>query len=206
MGICLSTETPAPQRPQDNVVMVERPPLVLGAEGSGAAPPVQAAKPKLRLSQVNPKSVPDVMFQNQVIEVFVYEVYDGDTLHFLLDIGREEPLKLALRLIGIDTPEIHAGKEKLPQEKVAGKIARDYLKTLVSGHTKVRISDWDKFGGRCLGEVVLADGQTANQMMIKGGYARPYHGEKKQPWVFEELTSAPFNVTSRDIDLFEEEN
>ncbi len=163
-------------------------------------------KPKLRLSQINPKSVPNVIFQNQTIDVFVYEVFDGDTIHFLLDIGQAEPLKLALRMLGIDTPEIHAGKDKLPEEKVAAKIAKEYLKSLVQGHTKIRITDWDKFGSRVLGEVMLADGQTANQMMIKGGYARPYHGEKKEPWTLKELTSAPFNVTSRDIDLFVEEN
>lgn len=194
MGICLSQEAP-PQ--QENVVAVDRPQIAISE--------VPQKSDKRRLSQINPKSVPDVIFQNKIIEVFVYEIYDGDTIHFLLDIGHEEPLKLALRLIGIDTPEIHAGKERLPQEKVAGKISRDYLKSMVQGHTKIRITDWDKFGSRVLGEVVLPDGQTANQLMIKNGYAKPYHGEKKEPWTLQQLTFPPFNVSSRDVELLNEE-
>lgn len=187
MGICLSIENTQPQ-PQE-VVVVERPQI-----HSEVVTGSNQINPKVRLSQIDPKTVPKVIFQNEIIDVFVYDCFDGDTIHFLLDIGQKEPLKLSLRMIGIDTPEIHAGKDKLPEEKIAATIARDYLKTLVSGYAKIRISEWDKFGGRCLGEVILPNGETANQMMIKGGYAKVYQGEKKQPWTLEELTSHPFNI------------
>lgn len=203
MGACISLAESGNEEP----VAVERPPLQgqvdqVHVQNQGHDqnpiqnhPPAQPQKP--RLSQIDPKQIPDVLFKNQIIDVFVYEVFDGDTLHFLLDTGGEV-MKLALRLIGIDTPEVHAGKDKLPQEKVAGKMAREYLKTLASGHQKIRITDWDKYGSRVLGEVILEGGETANAMMIKGGYAKPYHGEKKQPWTLEELMSVPFSL-SRDL-------
>lgn len=198
MGICISLQegNSSNQPNQSEPVPVERPQLEL--------PPVSIDQahhdtPKLRLSQIDPKAIPDVIFKGQVIDAYVYEVYDGDTLHFLVDLGSGQVAKLALRLIGIDTPEVHAGKDKFPQEKRAGLMARDYLKTLVQGHCKIRISDWDKFGGRCLGEVLLnGSQQTANEMMITNGYARPYHGEKKQTWTLEDLCKPPFNL-SRDL-------
>lgn len=187
MGACISLA----ESNNNDVVVVERPPLQ--EQNQNHSQQLE----KRRLSQIDPKEIPDVLYKNQIIDVFVYEIYDGDTVHFLLDTGGEV-MKLALRLIGIDTPEVHAGKDKLPQEKVAGKMAREYLKTIASGHQKIRIVEWDKFGGRCLGEVILSDGGTANSMMIKGGYAKPYHGEKKEPWTLEELMSVPFSI-SRDL-------
>lgn len=187
MGICLSIENTQPQ-PQE-VVVVERPQI-----HSEVVTGSNQINPKVRLSQVDPKTVPKVIFQNEVIDVFVYDVHDGDTIHFLLDIGQKDPIKLSLRMIGINTPEISKAEDRLPEEKIAATIARDYLKTLVDGHTKIRISEWDKYGGRCLGEVILPNGETANQMMIKGGYAKVYHGEKKQPWTKEDLEAHPFNI------------
>ena len=41
--------------------------------------------------------------------------------------------------------------------------------------------DWDKFGGRVLGDLLL-DGQSLRQMLIANGYAREYFGEAKQSW------------------------
>lgn len=193
MGICFSIENDQPQQP--DVVMVERPQIHSQVES--VLEPVPAhdqVKSKLRLSQIDPKTIPEVLFENEIIDVFVYDVHDGDTIHFLLDIGQKVPLKLALRMIGIDTPEIRAGKDKLPQEKIAATISRDYLKTLVSGHAKIRISEWDKFGSRVLGEVFVPTGESANSLMLKGGYAKPYHGEKKQPWTKEDLEAHPFNI------------
>ena len=41
--------------------------------------------------------------------------------------------------------------------------------------------DWDKYGGRVLGDVVL-NGQSLRQMLIVNGHAREYYGEAKQSW------------------------
>jgi endonuclease YncB( thermonuclease family) len=41
--------------------------------------------------------------------------------------------------------------------------------------------DWDKYGGRVLGDVIL-DGKSLRQMLITNGFAREYYGEAKQSW------------------------
>ena len=46
---------------------------------------------------------------------------------------------------------------------------------------QVVLYDWDKFGGRVLGDIVL-DGQSLRAMLIQNGFAREYFGEAKQSW------------------------
>jgi endonuclease YncB( thermonuclease family) len=41
--------------------------------------------------------------------------------------------------------------------------------------------DWDKYGGRVLGDVIL-DGKSLREMLIEKGYAREYYGEAKTSW------------------------
>lgn len=160
---------------------------------------------KRRLSQYNPKSIPDVPLKNKIVKVYIYDVYDGDTVSMIMDLSESYdeneklaqnnivvPFKIALRLDGIDTPEITAGVDRLPEEKIAATVARDYLKSLVMGYANVIIHSWDKYGGRVLGDIILSNGKLASKTLIAKGYGRPYHGEKKKMWTIEELTSAPF--------------
>jgi endonuclease YncB( thermonuclease family) len=98
-----------------------------------------------------------------------------------------------LRILGIDTPELKHGEGRLPQEHLAAVKVRDYVKSLFPTNiAKVRIHDWDKYGGRVLGDLFLPTGENVSEILIKGGWARPYHGEKKKSWTLEELTSKPF--------------
>ena len=46
--------------------------------------------------------------------------------------------------------------------------------------------------GEYLGELFLETGENVAEILIHGGWARPYHGEKKKPWKLEELTASPF--------------
>jgi endonuclease YncB( thermonuclease family) len=230
MGACLSAlKTPepaapasvqtAPQSPatEGALVPMERPPLPEDSSPAQPAAEVEILGPALRLSGIDPKSVPDLPYQNMVVPVYIYNILDGDTCKFLLDLTASNSssasrnpdlntiLKLSLRLTGIDTPEIRAGQGRLPEEKVAAAKARDRLRQLASGHVKIRMVEWDMYGGRCLGDVILPDGNTAVQVLIAEGYGRPYQGEKKQEWTLAQLTAPPFNVTSRDLELFDTE-
>ena len=64
------------------------------------------------------------------------------------------PIQYKIRLIGIDTPEIRSGKGKLKAEKIAGKICRDFLSSIINDHiATIIIRDWDKYGGRLLAVV-----------------------------------------------------
>jgi endonuclease YncB( thermonuclease family) len=58
---------------------------------------------------------------------------------------------------------------------------RDYIRSLFpTDIAKIYIRDWDKYGGRVLGELFLETGENLAEILIHRGWARPYHGEKKK--------------------------
>jgi len=100
----------------------------------------------------------------------VLDVYDGDTVTLLIDIGFSIHLKERCRLIGINTPEI---RTRDLEEKKNGYIARDYLRNLILN--KDVIIETHKQGkyGRYLVEIFYND-ESINQKMLDKGYAEPY--------------------------------
>lgn len=164
----------------------------------------------LSLMTTDPDSIPNIICKDIPIQVYVYDVHDGDTVHFLMtggpDIG--PAIKLSLRLLGIDTPELRGGAGHFAEEKIAAEMARDRLAELIGAKvsksaaqkprkaalTTIIIRDWDKFGGRVLGDITLSDGKSAVDIMIAEGYGKPYHGEKKTPWTMEDLSKPPFRL------------
>ena len=121
--------------------------------------------------------------QGVTYDANILRVSDGDTVvieaPFL-----PAPLKkeLAVRVFGVDTPE-KGFRAKCPQEDQRGQAASAFTKQAVANAQKrqVVLYDWDKFGGRVLGDIIL-NGQSLREMLIKNGYARPYFGEAKQSW------------------------
>jgi micrococcal nuclease len=144
------------------------------------------------LERIDPKTVPKVPFQDKIIFARIEEIYDGDTVKIIVLFG-ETPVKLSLRILGIDTPEIKHAEGRLPEEHVAAVKVRDYMRSLFPKNiAKICIRDWDKYGGRILGELFLETGENVAEILIHGGWARPYRGEKKKPWTLEELMVSPF--------------
>ena len=115
----------------------------------------------------------------------VVKVSDGDTVQFEAPFMQQylglKPV-LALRVLGVDTPE-KGGRAQCPQEDALAQKASAFTKESVAKAKSIQfeIKDHDKFGGRVLGDVFL-DGQRLSEMLIKNGYARAYFGEKKQSW------------------------
>lgn len=113
----------------------------------------------------------------------VIRVIDGDTVEFQAAF-LPKPLKpvLSLRVLGVDTPE-KGSTAKCPEEKVLGIKASNFTKELLARRqtTQIVIQEWDKYGGRVLGDVVF-DGKSLRQLLLDNGYARPYNGGKKSSW------------------------
>ena len=113
----------------------------------------------------------------------ITRVIDGDTVAFeaafLPDPLKEE---LSIRVFGVDTPE-KGHRALCPKEAALGEEASKFTKELVKKSKKqqVVLMDWDKYGGRVLGDVIL-DGESLRNMLISKGYAREYYGEAKQSW------------------------
>lgn len=119
----------------------------------------------------------------QAYEFLITRVVDGDTVEFEASF-LPQPLKpvLKLRIWGVDTPE-KGHRAQCSQEAQWGEMATNLTKQLVLKSTKrqIIIKDWDKFGGRVLGDLYL-DGISLRESLIKANLAREYYGEQKQSW------------------------
>lgn len=116
-------------------------------------------------------------------ETQILKVSDGDTIVIAAPF-LPAPLKpqLAVRIFGVDTPE-KGHRAQCPSEAQRGEMASQYTKQLVQNGRRFQVTlyDWDKFGGRVLGDIII-DGQSVRQGLIANGLAREYYGEAKQSW------------------------
>jgi endonuclease YncB( thermonuclease family) len=113
----------------------------------------------------------------------IVRAIDGDTIVITAPY-LPAPLKpeLGVRIFGVDTPE-KSFRAKCASEKARGEQASVFVKDLIAGTKKqqVVLYDWDKFGGRVLGDILL-DGMSLRDLLIKNGFARAYFGDAKQSW------------------------
>lgn len=116
-------------------------------------------------------------------DVILTRVIDGDTVAFQAN-WLPDPLKkeLSIRVFGVDTPE-KGHRAKCPQEDARGQAATAFTKDMINKSQKrqVILMDWDKYGGRVLGDVLL-DGKSLRVALITNGFAREYYGEAKTSW------------------------
>jgi len=113
----------------------------------------------------------------------IIRAIDGDTIVITAPY-LPAPLKpeLGVRIFGVDTPE-KSFRAKCESEKVRGEQASVFVKDVIAGTKKhqVVLYDWDKFGGRVLGDILL-DGMSLRDLLIKNSFARAYFGDAKQSW------------------------
>jgi endonuclease YncB( thermonuclease family) len=132
--------------------------------------------------------LPSIAFAEKKPEGVVHDlkiirVIDGDTVEFeapfLID---PLPKKLSIRVWGVDTPE-KSFRAKCEKEAAMGAEATKFTKDLLANAktTQISIYEWDKYGGRVLGDVII-DGNSLTKMLLDKGYAREYYGDAKQSW------------------------
>jgi endonuclease YncB( thermonuclease family) len=113
----------------------------------------------------------------------IIRAIDGDTIVIAAPY-LPAPLKpeLGVRIFGVDTPE-KSFRAKCDSEKKRGEQASIFTKDVIAATKKhqVVLYDWDKFGGRVLGDILL-DGMSLRDLLIKNGFARAYFGDAKQSW------------------------
>ncbi|RHH26162.1 nuclease [Desulfovibrio sp. AM18-2] len=113
----------------------------------------------------------------------VARCFDGDTLK-LTD-------RRVLRLAGLDAPELYASKGGKPQ--YYAREARDRLTDLVRGQTVTLLAAGVKHKdphGRWLAEVLLANGQSLNEILVREGTAFFYPHRDLSPQLQERLHAA----------------
>jgi endonuclease YncB( thermonuclease family) len=121
--------------------------------------------------------------QGVTYNAVITRVIDGDTVAFQAPF-LPAPLKqeLSIRVFGVDTPE-KGFRAQCPSEDAKGQAATKFTKKMIAASQKrqVILMDWDKYGGRVLGDVIL-DGKSLRQGLIANGLAREYYGEAKTSW------------------------
>ncbi len=99
----------------------------------------------------------------------IIDVYDGDTVTAIVDLGFLHFQEMKLRLYGIDTPELRGA------EKEAGIVVRDLVREMIL-NKEVEIHSYkDKQGkyGRYLANIIV-DGLDINKWLVDNGHAKPY--------------------------------
>lgn len=99
----------------------------------------------------------------------VVGVTDGDSCRLHVDLGYSVWHDTRIRLLGIDAPE--RGED-------GWGTARELLGRLLPPGLAVTVQTIgpDKYGGRWLGDVILADGSSVAQTMLASGLVVPYDG------------------------------
>lgn len=114
----------------------------------------------------------------------INNVVDGDTLDLDIDFGFRIHQGVRVRLLGINTDELHDKDVKKRERAMA---ARDFVKVLLPVGREVRVftqkDDTEKYG-RYLATIYLSwdDPSTlksVNQTLLDQGLADPYDGGKR---------------------------
>jgi endonuclease YncB( thermonuclease family) len=108
----------------------------------------------------------------------IIRVIDGDTLLVEATPWPQQRMEVYVRIRGIDAPELHS---KCAEIRKAGLDARHALEELTAQSPAVRLTDiaGDKYFGRILANVTLADGSNPAQDLLADGVAREYDGGRK---------------------------
>ena len=113
----------------------------------------------------------------------VIRIVDGDTVQFEAPwVPAPIAQRISVRVYGVDTPE-KGHRAQCPREAALGQRATDFTKNLIASATNIQVMlmDWDKYGGRVLGDIMV-DGRSLRLSLIAEGLAREYFGEAKTSW------------------------
>ena len=110
----------------------------------------------------------------------VVRTVDGDTLDVRAKIWLRQEIAVAVRIRGIDAPELRA---RCPHEKEMAEAATAMLAAAVDGRPVrlARIED-DKYGGRVLADVITDTGLSVADVMLASGLVRAYQGGAREAW------------------------
>lgn len=145
-------------------------------------------------------TTPQLTFDGMNTTVRVTDVYDGDTITAVVDIGGFQYRRVTMRLTGIDTPELRskfadernmalAARNRVLNWLLPGVFALDgkYTRRSITAQldhspaiVDARLGKFDKYG-RVLCRI-FRDSQCLNDVMVEEKLARPFDGRGKTPW------------------------
>lgn len=143
-------------------------------------------KAKKKFNNLNPEKVDILPEPHSVIfKAKVLRVVDGDTIEIAFLHGGKVPMRMMIRVCGVDTPEKRTRNEL---EKQAALKVKEIVERWVGlNPVKAVFYKWDKFGGRIVGDI-LVHGRHLSEFLLTNKYAHPYTGKvKKIPFQDHEL-------------------
>lgn len=129
-------------------------------------------------------SITLLLFNSQTlfaVPATVDYIIDGDTFAAKVILEDEIKISVRVRIINIDTPEIHGACEN--EIKMAN-LARDRLTELIPNGTTIELSEIkdDKYLGRIDARVKSRAGVDIGEVLITEKMARRYSGGKRAGW------------------------
>lgn len=114
------------------------------------------------------------------IPAAVLRVVDGDTVEVAAHIWLGQEVRIAVRLVGIDTPELRGA---CAREKQMAQDARRLLAAAAEA-TPITLHDveTDKYGGRVRADLRDAQGVSLADRLVAAGLARAYDGGRRGSW------------------------
>lgn len=111
----------------------------------------------------------------------VLKVYDGDSLTLGWGDSSENHVRLACRLLGVDTPELRGSSA---HEKALALRAKDRLESKVLGKiVTIRSPGKEKYGRILANLEVDGDIDVSGYMLEDAEICHPYDGGKKVGWM-----------------------
>ncbi|WP_377299038.1 thermonuclease family protein [Rhizobium sp. SGZ-381] len=109
----------------------------------------------------------------------VIRVVDGDTLLVTARPWPQQSVEVFVRLRGIDTAEL---KSKCDTGRQAAEEAKRLLEDMAARSPQVKLSRIaaDKYFGRIVADVSLADGRDPAREILQAGLATPYSGKGRK--------------------------
>ncbi len=154
--------------------------------------PISEKRQRKLLRKNNPDEIPILPSKGEIVPCAITEVYDGDTITVVY-IYQKTPLKIKLRLLGIDAPEIKGKDVTVLEHETAIKV-RDLLRRWVDltdpEKIYLKLKKFDKYGGRFLGDILIKTSakkapptySTLSDFLLELGIVTPYLGDKKLKW------------------------
>jgi len=113
------------------------------------------------------------------VSAIVERIVDGDTVDVRARIWLGQSLTVRVRIEGVDAPET---RSDCADERRLAIDARDFLtRRLLNREITLLRVVYDKFGGRVRAEISDTEGNIG-QALLAAGLARPYRGERREPW------------------------
>ncbi len=110
----------------------------------------------------------------------VVRVIDGDTIEVRAMPWPRLMMQVAVRLRGVDTPEMRG---ECAAERHDAAAARDALAAIVGdGPVVLTDIDEDKYAGRIDARVIAPNGGDVTAALLKAGHGRAYDGGRRGGW------------------------